>query len=127
LKLELYPSLDERRGSAQTDILFAFLMNKLAWNDGIYNYYIEHGWPRVPFAYEHVTDLPERMMNVLLEGHEQEDFRRAAKMAFLMFGRAPAPPQVETLAGTYLNDVSKSFEALRQEAKSVFESPRRVE
>jgi hypothetical protein len=124
-----------------TDILFGFLINKLArgerddieayireptlqnaFPEGIYNYYIQHGWPRVPFHYEQVDDMTERMMRELLVGREQENFRPAAKMALLLYGRARAPSQVETLAGTYLNSVSKEFEKMRKEANAVFKS-----
>lgn len=124
-----------------TDILFAFLMNKLVWNEfddleayvreatlhkafpeGLYHYYIEHGWPRVPFDYEQKDIFEQRMRAELLEGHERGDFRRASKIALLLFGRGRAPNDIETLAGVYLSQSHKEFRSLRSEAKTVFRS-----
>jgi hypothetical protein len=105
------------------DILFAFLMSKIADNqseaveeyarekplhgvfpDGIYNYYLQHGWPRVPFAYTQIDDLSFRLMTVLSECNEREDYSRAARFTFMLFGRQRAPAQIESLACIYLKD-----------------------
>lgn len=126
-----------------TDILFAFLMNKLVWNDmqdieaylrehslhkafpgGLYHYYVQHGWPRVPFDYEQDADFASRMMDELSIGAEREKFERAAKIAFLFFGRSKAPEQVESLARTYLKQISDDFVRLRKEAQMVFKDRR---
>jgi hypothetical protein len=122
-----------------TDIMFSFLVNKLAYRDvsiideyaqersihgafpsGLYGHFIEHGWPRVPFEYTRVENFTDVMQNALLEGMEQENFRRASRLSLLLYGQARAPAQIETLAGTYLMNVGSDFQKLRRQAKDVF-------
>jgi hypothetical protein len=122
-----------------TDILFAFLVSKLAQNDvkdletyaqepelhkafshGIYHHYIDNGWPTVPFHYERVDDFTRRMMNALLNCHENEDYRPAAKLALLLYGRARLPQQIESLAKTYMNRMQYQFDQVRREAIGIF-------
>lgn len=122
-----------------TDIIFAFLINEFSEANhvemetylkekslhslfplGLYNHYIEHGWPRVPFRYKKPRDFTERMLQELWEGREREDFRRAANVCFLLYGRGRAPGQIETLAGTYLKQLMKEFKLLDDQAKEVF-------
>src|SRR5258708_4167395 len=124
-----------------TDILFAFLMNKLsegnmseldsyfgepalhrAFPTGLYNYYLENGWPRVPFEYVEDSNFVHRMLNELIRGNDRDDFRRAAKMAFLFFGRAKLPEQIDSLAITYLKRTLDQFNRLRSESRAVFSS-----
>ena len=126
------------------DILFAFLMNKLVANDvndldlylrepslhkafpgGLYLHYIEHGWPRVPFGYAKEEIFVTRMMDSLLTGFEREDFRDAAKLSLLLFGRLKVPDQIDNLARGYLKRVSDEFKRVRQEAGDIFKDRRR--
>jgi hypothetical protein len=122
-----------------TDILFAFLMNKLTENnmpelesyfeegtlhkafpDGLYGYFIDNGWPRVPFEYTQDRNFIERMVNELVRGDERDDFRLAAKMAFLMFGRSKLPEQVDSLALTYLKRTLDGFNSFKSTAREIF-------
>jgi hypothetical protein len=122
-----------------TDILFAFLVIKLAQNDvkdleayvqepelhkafphGIYYHYIDNGWPTVPFHYERVDDFVKRMMDTLLNCHENEDYRPAAQLALLLYGRARLPKQIESLAKTYMNRMQSEFDQVRRHAIGVF-------
>jgi hypothetical protein len=122
-----------------TDILFAFLMNSLAWKQtnnieayveekalhkafpqGLYHYYLEHGWPRVPFSYEQDANFIERMLQELVDAYDNENFEQAAKMALLLFGRADLPEQLDSTARIYLKNVLDLFRHLRDEAKPLF-------
>jgi hypothetical protein len=122
-----------------TDILFAFLVSKLAQNDvkdletyiqeptlhkafpnGIYQHYIDNGWPRVPFHYERIDDFNPRMMELLSNCYDEEDYWPAAKLALLLYGRGRVPEQIEALARTYMNYTQTTFNRMRQEALSVF-------
>lgn len=124
-----------------TDILFAFLMNKVSENNmseldsyfsepalhkafpaGLYNYYLENGWPRVPFGYAEDSNFIHRMLNELVRGYESDDFRLAAKMAFLFFGRAKLPEQIDSLALTYLKRTLSQFNQLKGESRAIFSS-----
>jgi hypothetical protein len=121
-----------------TDILFAFLMNKLLSKDfadidaylkeptlhkafprGLYHYYIENGWPRVPFEYKRTTRLVEIMMNELANGYDNEDFEWASQLTFFLFGLGPLPEEVDGQARAYLKEVMTRFGRLRKEAKYV--------
>lgn len=122
-----------------TDILFAFLMNALYAEDhrrlddyfneaslhrafpaGLYSYYIENGWPRVPFEYAQLDDFGERMLEALAAGEDNEDFEASAKLAFLFYGRAKLPDQIDGLARTYLKRADAGFRFAREEAREVF-------
>jgi hypothetical protein len=91
-----------------------------AFPHGLYQYYIDHGWPRVPFHYQRVEDFGARMMECLSLGHEADVYRQAAKIALLLYGRADVPNQVAHLAKTYLTYVKQEFDRMRREALSVF-------
>jgi len=123
------------------DILFAFMMNMLeadntneidqylneptlhkAFPGGLNLYYIDHGWPRVPFDYYRENDFISRMMSSLLEGAEKGDFRDAAKLSLLLFGRLKLPEQIENLARTYLKRMKSQFTRLKNESARIFKS-----
>lgn len=122
-----------------TDIIFAFLVHKIAEGDfddlerytrepaihpafpgGLYGHYIEHGWPRVPFEYNKIDDLIGVAIDALADGHYRENYQRVAKLCFLLFGRSRVPSRVEDLAHTYLAEINKTFKSVRNEAKVVF-------
>jgi hypothetical protein len=122
-----------------TDIIFAFLVHKLACGDatvveeyaretsihgafpsGLYGHFIEHGWPRVPFEYSRVENFTKLMQDALADGMEREDFRSAARMSLMLYARARAPAQIESQAGTYLASIGGDFKKLRRHAQDVF-------
>jgi hypothetical protein len=122
-----------------TDILFAFLVTKVAANDartidaferepalhkafpaGLYHYYLEHGWPRVPFHYAQENDFNFHMMNALSQCHEDADYWPAAKLGLLLYGRAKLPQQIDSIARSYLRDLSRQFERMRRDSGMIF-------
>jgi hypothetical protein len=115
------------------DAMFAFLLNKYAagetididiycaertlhvtFPDGLYGYYIEHGWPRVPFKYRKVDDFAAQAMQALADAFENDAYAKAAKLVFLLFGRADLPSQIEHLARQYLVRVGEEFTKARK-------------
>ncbi len=93
-----------------TDILFAFLVDKVLHDDtktidayvaepslhkafpsGLYQYYLDHGWPRVPFHYESEDEFGIRMMNALSDAREDADFREPARCGWFWITKAITP------------------------------------
>lgn len=124
-----------------TDIIFAFVVHKLASEDatiteeyaretsvhrafpqGLHGHFIEHGWPRVPFAYDRIDNFTKPMQDALADGMEREEFRAAARLAFLLYGRKRVPAQIESQAGAYLARVVDDFKKLRRQAQDVFKA-----
>jgi hypothetical protein len=117
-----------------TDVLFAFLVNKYAANEmgdidvyieesalhvvfpaGLYGHYLEHGWPRVPFKYEQDEEFIAHAMEELVNANESQYFVRAAKVIFLLFGRAELPNQVDELARAFLQRAGVEFRRYRED------------
>jgi hypothetical protein len=115
-----------------TDALFAFLVNKYAANEmtdidvyieepalhgvfpnGLYGHYLEHGWPRVPFKYKQDEEFIANAVDELVNANDSQYFVRAAKIMFLLFGRAELPNQVDELARAYLQKAGLEFKRYR--------------
>ena len=94
-----------------TDILFAFLVTKVvnqddsktleafagepslhrAFPSGPYHYYLEHGWPRVPFHYKQADDFNYRMLNRLANATKRRATNRRRGWRFCCTGGARYP------------------------------------
>jgi hypothetical protein len=119
------------------DVLFAFLLNRYLggqYDDidvyldepvlhgllpaGLHGHYLEHGWPRVPFRYKQDRDFIKHAMDELVDANERHYYARAAKVIFLLFGRAELPPQIDEMARVYLYNDGLEFNALVREWES---------
>ncbi len=122
------------------DMIFAFLVHKIAlrearsdldvfitepslhrvFPDGLHGYFIEHGWPRVPFKYKQPDNLITIAMDELSLGYERDFLGHAAKLIFVLFGRSDLPGHLESLAYSYLRQEGERFKLFRQEADGIF-------
>jgi hypothetical protein len=90
--------------------------------NGIYNQYLQHGWPRAAFKYENTVDLLEVMREQIIAGEARKDFTSAARMASFLFGSKDAPAPVEQTALLILRRINESFHQEAHEAEETFEN-----
>jgi hypothetical protein len=119
------------------DILFAYVVHKVAVNSrndldvilredtavtvfasGLYRYFIDNGWPHVPFKY-HRIDLLELVKVVINHGARRRNFEAAAKLSKLMFGKEDAPNMIVDHVMLFIPDAVRAYRnALKEGQKS---------
>lgn len=109
------------------EIMFAYLCNRLSqargWDilqmssdatilsmfrNGLYDFYLEFGWPHVPFQYNR-PDFIELMKGRLVDGVERGNWKTALLVAKLVFGDKDAPREVDETALLYIRDIQVAY------------------
>lgn len=104
-------------------MVFAFLVNKVSsgnfsmierkiskdarfrrlFPEGLYQYWWENNWPRLPFEYKKPYHLLDPLRAEIRQGEIKEDFHRAERMAFLCFARQKASQEIDELVWPIIN------------------------
>lgn len=117
-----------------TEIMFGYLSNKLAnarrseivkiaadktirslFNHGMYEFYINNGWPNVTFNYKKL-DFVQVMKERLAEGKNSETWEVALNLSRLLFGDRDAPAEVEEAALMYLRPIIATYKQALSDA-----------
>ncbi|SFU42817.1 hypothetical protein SAMN02799631_00644 [Methylobacterium sp. 174MFSha1.1] len=133
------------RANQTRDHIFAYLTNKIAlgdyrdvekshklnlilshFPDGIYNAWINQGWPKVSFKYLKPKDFRVIMKRELHEAHLTGNFGKAFNLSILLFGDTNAPKDVMEIGDPILTERVKLFRIRKDNAfKNIF--PRRAQ
>lgn len=119
-----------------TEIMFAYLSNKLStarsaeinkiaadetigalFAHGMYEFYIENGWPNAPFNYAKL-DFVEVMKQRLAQGKESGTWEVARQLSKVLFGDRDAPTEVDDVALMYIRPILGTYKSLLGEAES---------
>lgn len=121
-----------------TEIMFAYLSNKLStarsaeinkvvadgtirslFAHGMYEYYINNGWPNAPFNYAKL-DFTEVMKKRLAQGKESGTWQMALQLSKILFGDRDAPMEVDDAALLYIRPILLDYKRLLDEAENRF-------
>ena len=118
------------------EIMFAYLSHKLAtarsaeitkiaadqtigslFNHGMYEFYINNGWPNAPFKYTKL-DFIEIMKKRLALGQESRSWEVALLLSKVLFGDRDAPPEVDDAALMYIRPVIETYKRALDDGES---------
>ena len=118
------------------EIMFAYLSNKLStarpseinkiaadktirslFAHGMYEFYIQNGWPHAPFQYGKL-DFVELMNQRLVQGKESGSWATALQLAKLLFGDKDAPLKVDDAALMFMRPILATYKKVLDEADS---------
>jgi hypothetical protein len=121
-----------------TEIMFAYLSNKLStarsteiskiaaddtirslFAHGMYEFYINNGWPNAPFNYAKL-DFVDVMKKRLAQGQESGTWQVALLLSKILFGDRHAPNEVDDAALMYIRPVIATYKKVLGEAESRF-------
>jgi hypothetical protein len=121
-----------------TEIMFAYLSNKLSaarsveinkiaadetirslFSHGMYEFYIQNGWPNAPFNYVKL-DFVEVMKQRLALGKESGTWEASLQLSKLLFGDRDAPTEVDDTAMLYIRPILSDYKRLLGEAAERF-------
>jgi hypothetical protein len=121
-----------------TEIMFAYLSNKLSaarsveiskiaadetirslFAHGMYEFYIQNGWPNAPFNYVKL-DFVEVMKQRLALGKESGTWKASLQLSKLLFGDRDAPTEVDDTAMLYIRPILSDYKRLLGEAAEKF-------
>ena len=121
-----------------TEIMFAYLSNKLSaarsveinkiaadetirslFAHGMYEFYIQNGWPNAPFNYAKL-DFVEVMKQRLALGKESGTWEASLQLSKLLFGDRDAPTEVDDTAMLYIRPILSDYKGLLGEAAERF-------
>jgi hypothetical protein len=121
-----------------TEIMFAYLSNKLSaarsgeinkiaadvtikslFAHGMYEFYIQNGWPNAPFNYAKL-DFVEVMKQRLALGKESGTWEASLQLSKLLFGDRDAPSEVDDTAMLYIRPILSEYKGLLGEAAERF-------
>jgi hypothetical protein len=121
-----------------TEIMFAYLSNKLStarsaeinrvvadgtirslFAHGMYEHYINKGWPNAPFNYAKL-DFTEVMKKRLAQGKESGTWQMALQLSKILFGDRDAPMEVDDAALLYIRPILLDYKRLLDEAENRF-------
>jgi hypothetical protein len=87
---------------------------------GLYGYYIQHGWPEAPFPIIKSADFRQLIINKLYSGERTGGFESSYRLALVLFNNADAPDAVSEAAAPFLRDRIRRFHEDVDEAYRVF-------
>ena len=87
---------------------------------GLYGYYIQHGWPEAPFPIIRSVDFRELIINKLYSAERTGGFESSYQLALILFNNADAPDAVSDAAAPYLRDRIRLFHEDVDDAYQVF-------
>ena len=76
---------------------------------GLFQFWREHDFPRVSFRYDRPRNLFEPLYEELRKAEKNENFRRSERMAYLYFGSANSPPEIDRVIAPIFNKYSDEF------------------
>ena len=119
-----------------TEIMFAYLSHKLAtarsaeitkiaadqtigslFNHGMYEFYINNGWPNASFKYTKI-DFIEIMKKRLALGQESRSWEVALLLSKVLFGDRDAPHEVDDAALMYIRPVIETYKRALDDGES---------
>jgi hypothetical protein len=114
------------------NILFAYIVHKVATENtqdleiilrentaqtifpgGIYDYYLQKGWPKAPFAYQQI-DLIEMTRLVLGQAVERRSFGAAIRLSRLLFGDKDAPNKVDDYVMLHIRRSVEEYRRIKE-------------
>jgi hypothetical protein len=123
------------------DILFAFIVNKLAtggfpelekyadhpvieryFPSGIGAHFEAQDWPRVPFEYRRPAKLVDILIEEIAKARKTRHYNRAAKMTYLFYRRGHVPRAIDDITFPILNEEMDVFRHMRERADGIFET-----
>ncbi len=119
-----------------TEIMFAYLSNKLStarhseiskiaadetirslFAHGMYEFYINNGWPNAPFKYNKL-DFIEVMKATLAKGQESGAWGLALNLSKVLFGDRDAPREVDEAALMYIRPIIETYKRALDDGES---------
>lgn len=124
------------------DMMYGFLIHKLAtgkfheiasevntpWLNGMFtdglSSHVIHS--NVPFNYQYLSNVASVFRSTFWEMVQRDEFRIAAKLAFLLYGRTRIPHQAEDLVWISFNDEASRLTTMMEDVQSALDQLRRV-
>jgi hypothetical protein len=122
------------------EIMFAYLSHRLSqargwdilqissdpailslFSNGLYSYFLEQGWPHVPFQYSK-PDFIGLMKEKLVDGWERGNWKTALLVSKLVFGDRDAPNEIDGTALIYIRQLQDAYKKSLNSVEKHFNS-----
>ena len=88
---------------------------------GIYDHYVEHGWPKAKFSYDRPGNILEPVWSALIDARELGNYRQAKWLSLLYFGFSDAPKQIEGMVFDQLRSYREQLDNNRRASRHISE------